>query len=138
MNPVASPSPSTSDSGRVRVEGTLDMVRASDQSFTLRMPDGRELPGRLVGRPIIGLARVLGRNIFVFGFGRCNPAGDLMGLDADGFMPNDGKSWTISPDDMPLCREVVEEQARRLKQVIGSWPGDETEEEVDRALRELS
>jgi hypothetical protein len=49
-NPIPAPP-------RVRLEGTLDMVRASDASFTLRLADGRERPGRLVGRPIVALGR---------------------------------------------------------------------------------
>ncbi len=112
----------TTGTPRVRVEGTLDVVRASDASFTLRLDDGRELSGRLVRGSVAGLGRVLGRRLIVFG-----TVGAVEEIEADGFIPNDGQPWTLSPDDLPLSREVVEEQGQRLKQAIGTWPGDETE-----------
>jgi hypothetical protein len=127
--------PTTPAPPRIRVEGALDMVRASDQTFTLRQPDGRELPGRLVRGSIAGLGRVLGRPLIVFGAARLGPAGELQSVEADGYIPNDGKPWTLSPEDLPLSRDVAEEQARRLQQAVGTWPGDETDEEVEQALR---
>jgi hypothetical protein len=128
MNPTAlNPS-----NGRVRIEGTLDAVRASDGTFLLRLDDGRELPGRLVRGSVAGLGRVLGRRLIVFGTARPG------GVDVDGFIPNDGQPWTVQPDDLPLSPDVVQEQAQRLKQAVGTWPGDESDEEVERAVRELS
>ena len=48
---------------RIRMEGALDSVQASDASFLLRLGDGRMLRGRFVGRSIHGLAHVLGRQL---------------------------------------------------------------------------
>jgi hypothetical protein len=123
---------------RVRLEGVLDMVQASDSSFRLSLADGRTVPGRLVGPPITSLARVLGRTLLVFGTGRFGPGGELEGVDADGFIPNDGQPWDVSPDDFPFSREVAEEMSRRFRSIVGAWPGDETDDQVEQALRELS
>ena len=189
MNQTVTPPPESPETARVRVEGALDMVRISDQTFTLCLADGRGLPGRLVGRQITGLSRVLGRTLIVFGVGSFSPDGDLVGIDADGYIPNDGKLWTVAPEDLPLSPEVVEEQAQRtatgagpaveknghetvpaatasnhnpagtapppplpsvaeivrrqqlkggVSAVFGQWPGDETDEEIERGLKELS
>lgn len=123
---------------RVRVEGTLDVVRASDASFILRLDDGRELSGRLVRGSIAGLGRVLGRHLIMFGTARGDTSNAVDEFEADGFIPNDGQPWILLPDDLPLSSDVVQEQGRRLKQAVGTWPGDETDEEVERIVRELS
>jgi hypothetical protein len=122
---------------RVRLDGTLDMVQASDNSFRLILADGRTIPGRLGGYPILGLARLLGRPLLVFGIGRFGSGGELEGIEADGFMPNDGQLWVRSATEPPLSEEVSEEMARRLQSVLGTWPGDETDEQIAQALKEL-
>ena len=38
----------------------------------------------------------------------------------------------------PLLEALRKEAAARMNQLIGSWPGDETDEEIDKALEELS
>jgi hypothetical protein len=115
------------------------MVQASDSSFRLLLTDGRALPGRLAGYPILPLARLLGRPLLVFGTGRYGPGGELEGIEADGFMPNDGEPWTMSASDPPLPRDVGEERARRLKDALArwTWPGDETDDQLAAALKEL-
>jgi hypothetical protein len=123
---------------RIRVEGVLDMARVSDASFLLRLPDGRDLPGRLVGRPFEGLARVLGRTLLVFGVGQFGAGGELESIEADGFLPADGQPWVISASEPPFSDDVLHELARRQQAIRGGWPGDETDEEINRALEELS
>src|SRR5436305_663567 len=104
------------------------MVRASDASFAVRLADGSELPGRLVGRPATALAHLLGRALLVFGTGRFGPAGELLAVEADGFVPNDGGPWVVTKEALPLTPDELEEQGRRIRSVIGKWPGDETDE----------
>jgi hypothetical protein len=122
----------------VRLEGTLDMVQASDNSFRLRLEDGRTIAGHLVGRPIITLGKVLGRRLLVFGTGQFNAAGEVERVEMDSFIPNDGQPWTVNSDDLPISEEVKKEQAVRLRAVMGCWPGDETDEQINAALEELS
>jgi hypothetical protein len=135
---VTSPTSPPPAPQRVRLEGTLDMVRASDASFTLRLADGRELPGRLVARKITTLATLLGRQVLVFGTGQFGPTGELERVDADGFLHNDGELWGSPSDDRPISPEERAELARRFQSVIGQWPGDETDEQIEQALREMS
>jgi hypothetical protein len=129
---TAAPSP------RVRVEGTLETIRASDASFVLKQDDGRELSCRLVGRAIEELAQLLGRRVLVFGTAVRSGGGDALRLDVDGYLPNDGKLFVSSLPSVQWTAEEKEEMARRLRNVMGQWPGDETDAEIERALRELS
>ena len=59
--------------------------------------------------------------------------------EADGFVPNDGELWVRSATEPPLSREASEEMSRRFQAKLANWtwPGDETDEEIQQALREL-
>ena len=138
MNPSVIPSASASNSGRVRVEGTLDMVRASDQTFTVIASDGTTILGRLVeGRSVEELARSLNDDVVLFGAGQFDAAGKLLSVEANGFLPGLNPR-RYRPQLAGRTLEEREVMARRLKMVIGAWPGDESDEEVEKALRELS
>jgi hypothetical protein len=137
MNDVSLTPPNVPPPQRVRLEGKLDMVRASDASFTLIADDGRVIQGRLVGRSIEELARFLNRGVLVFGVAAFDPVGNLMSVEVDGWLPTDN-SPPKAPSLAGQPKEVAEEMARRLREVIGTWPGDETDEEIAKALRELS
>lgn len=137
MNLASSPNgPATRQ--RVRLEGILDAVQASDSSFLLRLDDGSTLRGRLVGRPIKGLANLLGRRLLIFGTGRLGASGELEEVEVDSYMPNDGQLWFVNPDELPQSDEVQAEMGKRFKTIIGTWPGDETDEQIEQALREMS
>jgi hypothetical protein len=121
---------------RVRLEGKLDVVRASNASFTLLEDDGKVIHGRLVGRPIEELGSHLNRAIVVFGTGRFDSFGKLISVEADGFLSREN-SLPNAPSLSRRTSEEREEMARRLQSFIGTWPGDETDEEIEQARREL-
>jgi hypothetical protein len=118
--------------------GDLETVRASDAAFVLKLDDGRELPCLLVGCPVEELARLLNRRVLAFGTAERSAEGDLLRLDVDGYLPNDGSPFFRSLPPWQWTAEEKEEMARRLGNVMGKWPGVETDEEIDKALRELS
>ncbi len=113
------------------------MVRASDASFTIVADDGRVIQGRLVGRSIDELARFLNRAVLIFGSAEFDPLGNLRSVEVDGFLPMDNR-LPKAPNLSGRTKEEREEMARRLGAAIGTWPGDETDEMVEQALRELS
>ena len=84
------------------------------------------------------LARLLGRTLLVFGTGHFSAADEVERIEADSFIPNDGQPWTVTSEDLPFSEEVRAEQARRLRASMGRWPGDETDEQINAALEELS
>jgi hypothetical protein len=117
----------------------LSRHRQTRLDCRLILADGRTLPGRLVGYPILGLARLLGRPLLVFGAGRYGSGGELQGIEADGFMPDDGQPWVRSAAEPPPSKEVREEMARRFQTALANWtwPGDESDEEIQKAMKEL-
>jgi hypothetical protein len=105
-------SPPNEPPQRVRLEGKLDMVRASDASFTLIADDGRVIQGRLVGRSIEDLARFLNRGVLVFGTPQFDSLGNLMSVEVDGWLATDYR-----PPRHRAWRENRRKYGKR-------WPGD--------------
>lgn len=128
---------------RVRVVGVLDTVRASSQTFALRI-DKEEVRGVLMAGEIAELARLLNRRILAFGRAMFRPSGRLLRIDADDFRVavESDEFFATVPRPMgvavrkqtPLQRK---EAAEGLRAVIGKWPGDETDEQVATALKEI-
>jgi hypothetical protein len=134
----------TPASRRVRVVGTLDMVRASNQTFALRIDSGEELRGVLVESSIEGMARLLNKRVLTFGRAVFRPSGRLLRIDVDEFRlaQDSDRFFAKAPRPMGRTRPRPtprdrERAAAGLKAAIGKWPGDETEEQVRLALEEL-
>jgi hypothetical protein len=121
----------------VRVEGVLHSVHASGH-FTLQTEDGTPTHGMLSdSQTVDNPARFLGQPIVVIGRGTVLPGGELLFVFAEGLFPQLNaplKSNRLHGQ----CPEVREEMANRLKQAIGSWPGNESDEELSKALEGLS
>jgi hypothetical protein len=113
------------------------MVRASDATFTVRLPDGHEVPCRLTGRRIETLARLLNQPAVFFGTAAGEPSGASGVIEVDGFMPE--RSMPGLPlDPYGQTPEERDDMAGRLRSIMGTWPGIESDEAIDHALRALS
>lgn len=131
---------------RVRVAGKMDAIRHSDRAFTLILQTGEQIRGVLAdGDPEI-LAPFFGRVAVVTGTAQFRPSGALLRVDADLLEPGgeqDLALWSETP--VPVfgrldTREVRRPQAPRpgIDAIIGTWPGDETDEEIFAMLEEMS
>ena len=127
-----------------RIVGTLDMVRASTQSFGLLLDNGEEVRGVMIDKNVVRLGSMLERKVLVHGRAVYRPSGKLLRIDAEKVEDGSGASqlWTRIPE--PLERPVASSQARArgpkaggLASFFGGWPGDESDEELLGALREL-
>lgn len=128
-----------------RVVGKLDMIRASTQSFGLKLDDGEEVRGVLVEGDIEQLADSFGKRVLVLGRSVFRPSGRLLRLDAE-LVELAGEESTIW-SKMPTpgmgrlnLNNLRQPQGPRngVRAVIGHWPGDETDEEIVEALERLS
>jgi len=130
---------------RTRLSGTLDTIRHSDRMFTLLMDDGKAAKGIAEGVAAEQLAGLFGQRVVVAGTAVFRPSGALLRIEADAIdaAGADAAIWSRIPT--PLFRDL-EAATLRLPQgprsgvnaLIGRWPGEESEEEVAAALRELS
>ncbi len=130
---------------RVRLVGTLDMVRASTQSFALRLDDGQEARGVLLTGLIVDAARLLRQRTLVLGKAVYRASGTLLRIDADEILPavDESPIWSRLPPPadrkLDLAALYRPQGAKSgLAAIIGQWPGDETDEQIESALKELS
>jgi hypothetical protein len=127
---------------QVRVVGKLDMVRHSPRSFGLLLADGQEVRGVLYdGDPDL-LQQYFGREITIFGKAVYRPSGTLLRIDAQEILDTvEGRSaFSVVPPALkhrPKLDRKVQTAENGVAAFFGSWPGDETDDELLAALGEL-
>jgi hypothetical protein len=135
----------TPEPQRTRVAGTLDTIRHSDRMFTLLVDDGKAVKGIADGFAAGQLANLFGQSVTVAGTAFFRPSGSLLRIDADSIDPAGPEAAVWARVPAPLFRDADVTTLRQpqgmrsgVNAIIGQWPGDETEEELAAALRELS
>ena len=130
---------------RVRVVGTLDMIRVSTEAFAIKLDDEQEVRGVVAGGEIGNLSELWQQRVLVLGTAVYRPSGSLLRVDADQVSLAEGEPslWSRMPEP---SRSPLEKMRLRIPQgpksglavIIGRWPGEESDDEIDAALKELS
>jgi hypothetical protein len=132
---------------RARVVGRLDAVGISTQTFSLKLDDGHEVRGVLSDGQLGPLLELFAsqQRVVVRGDAVFRPSGQLLLIDADDIGSAVGESaiWSKAPEPAAGRMDVQALRRRQgprsgLAAIVGRWPGDETEEEVEAALGALS
>lgn len=131
---------------RARIVGRIDAIRYSDRAFTLVLEDGSQLRGVLTEGAPEYLAPLFGKRAIVSGLIRYRPSGSVLRMEAERLAPataEDAAAWSKLPRAFEAAgdtRTLRRPQGPRsgLAKVFGNWPGDETDEEIQQALAELS
>jgi len=130
---------------RVRVAGNLDMIRASTQAFALKLENGEEVRGVLLGGDIGTLTGMFQQEVLVLGKAIYRASGRLLRIDAEEVSPASEQDRYFSAVPRPVrktfdLRQVLREQEHKkgLSAIFGKWPGNETDEQIQEALKELS
>lgn len=132
---------------RVMVAGKLETIRHSDRAFTLVLSSGEVLRG--VATEQINpseLANLFGKPALVSGLARFRPSGSVLRVEAERIeaaAPTDISLWSDLP--RPFARSLDVRTLRKpqgpdsgLSAIFGKWPGTESDEEILRALEEMS
>jgi hypothetical protein len=136
---------STPNPQRARVSGTLDTIRHSDRMFTLLVNEGKPVRGIAEGVAAEQLAGLFGQSVVVSGTAVFRPSGTLLRIEADAIQPagDDAAVWAHVP--APLFQVMDTAILKRtqgprtgINAIIGRWPGEESDEQIAEALRELS
>ena len=131
---------------RVRLVGVLDALRISTRTFALRLDDGNEVRGVLSAGDFSRVLDAFGMKlrVLVRGDAVFRPSGQLLLVDAD--------DVTLAADESPIWSRLPQGLAgdalqpglhRRqthtsgLAAIVGRWPGSESDEEIEAALKEL-
>lgn len=128
---------------RVRVSGKLDMLRHSDRAFDLLLADSTRVRG--IWEDELGsIVSLLGEQVVVDALAVFRPSGTLLRIEAGGMelASTEDAFFSKLPKPAPPridLRAAHQVQAANtgLSAVYGRWPGDETEEELLCALKDL-
>jgi hypothetical protein len=121
------------------------MVRASTQSFALRLDDGQEVRGVLLSGSVVSAATYLNQRVLVLGRAVYRASGRLLRIDAEDISGAGGDSSLWSRIPAPRKRRldrsslhVPQGPRSGVSAILGTWPGDETDEEISAWLERNS
>jgi hypothetical protein len=129
---------------RVRVRGTLDMIRFRTRVFGIMLAGGHHVRCVLLYGEMGLLNEFISKEILVEGTAVYRRSGQVRRIDVEAFMDGKGEPdiWSTIPP--PLSRKLKLGSLRAKQRpgsgvsaFFGEWPGDETEEELLHAIREL-
>lgn len=135
----------TPAASRVRIVGTLDMIRVSTQSFGLRLDGGEEVRGVLPDGTIEEVKQLLNRRVLLLGKAVYRASGRLLRVDAESVTlgENEPALWSKMPQ--PGSSRIDPSRLRKpqgprsgMAAIMGRWPGDESDDDITAALEKLS
>lgn len=135
----------TPASRQIRVAGRLDMIRHSTRSFEMLLNDGKPVRGVLEDADDIEhFKSLLGKTITVVGKAIYRPSGSVLRIDAQGVEEGTPSSKLFMQIPPPISQRVPtarmrpsDQRGNWLDAFFGSWPGDESDEELLAMLREV-
>jgi hypothetical protein len=128
----------------VRVTGTLDTMSASSRMILLILPDGEKIQARLEEPDFELLPTLFRQRVTISGMARFRPSGRLLVMDAEYLgpaTPND-TIWERMPTARPGAAAPVftpmpQDRASGVAAFFGIWSGEESEQDLLRALEEI-
>ena len=129
-------------SRQIRLVGRIDMVRWSTRSMAVRVSDEREYRCVVVNDEIGDLGQYGGREVTVLGQAVYRPSGSVLRLDVQEILDTTVGRVAFSEVPAPFARHLEAERRQQTAKtgvaaIFGSWPGEESEEELLAELAEL-
>jgi hypothetical protein len=122
----------------VRVTGTLDTISATKSDVVLALTDGTTVAARLDAHDNEQLKALFGSRVVVSGLAQFRPSGRLLVIDVEHLGPaRDGDVlFERAPRAAakPVASLLPQDEATGVSAFFGTWPGDETDEELLSAL----
>jgi hypothetical protein len=127
---------------QIRLVGKLDMIRYSTRSAGLLLDSGDEIRCAFVNEAIDDLKQFLNEEVTLLGKAIYRPSGSVLRIDVEEIlrttMGRTQFSSIPSPSDVRPRRERKLQNARSgVSAIFGTWPGEESDEELLAALAEL-
>lgn len=130
---------------RVRIVGALDMIRVSTQTFGVCLDTGEEVRGVMIEGSIEDAKHLLNRRVRILGKAIFRASGRLLRIDADSMTLGEGEPSLWSRVPKPSTAKLDTSKLHKLQgprsgmaAIIGKWPGEETDEQIQEALEKLS
>lgn len=136
---------STPPNRSARLVGMLDMIRHSTRSFSLRLDSGEEVRGVMESTDSSEIMQAMfGKRVLVLGRAVYRPSGRLLRIDAAGLEDGTSVAGLFSRIPAPqtsrpptFASRVTGSGKRGIAAFFGTWPGDESDADLDFLLREL-
>ena len=130
---------------RVRLAGRLDLLKHSSRIFTLIMATGELRGVVVVDADFAKLGQLLGQRVIVSGSAKFRPSGKVLRVEAEQIVAAEGDTtpWEASPQPLFSHLEtralyVPQGPKSGVAAIFGQWPGDETDDDFESAVRDLS
>jgi len=128
----------------VRVTGTLDTISVTKTDVVLRLADGTAVAARVERHDPEELRGLFAKRVVVAGFAQYRPSGKLLVIDAEhiGLATEGDALWEQPPAPRPVKTAPVaqlqpQDETSGVAAFFGTWPGEESDEELLAALSEI-
>jgi hypothetical protein len=126
----------------VRVSGTLDTISATKSDVVLTLSDGTAVAARLDAHDNEQLKALFGSRVVVSGMAQFRPSGKLLVIDVEHLGPaRDGdavfESAPKATATRPAASLLPQDETSGVSAFFGTWPGDESDEELLDALEAI-
>jgi len=135
---------STPQPQQIRVSGVLDMIRASTNSIGVKLETGEEIRGVLIDSNAAQIHEMLDQKVTLMGKAIYRPSGNLLRVDVAELRAMQSEDSFFIKIPAPRIaahgNESAVDSRRRnsnIAAILGRWPGDETDAEIDQVLEEL-
>jgi len=125
-----------------RVAGTLDTISASSSDVVLKLKDGTKLPARMEAHDTGALKKLFGKWVVVSGIAHYRPSGRLFLLDVEsiGEAGAGDRVFEVAPaarKRVLVASPVQQDESSGVAAFFGTWPGEESDEELLGALQAI-
>jgi len=126
----------------VRVAGMLDTISASRPDVVLTLPDGTKVPARLEDHDAETLKELFGEKVVVSGMAHYRPSGHLLLVNVESIAVAGEKdvlfdAIPVSRTRRPVAQLLSQDATSGVSAFFGTWPGDESDEDLLEALRAI-
>jgi len=130
---------------RVRLVGTLDGIEASTQRFAVLLDTGDKVSGVFPEDQSDRMQALWRERVLVLGMAIYRASGRLLRVEAERILPGKGEPSMFSQLPSPPHVKLDTSKFRKpqgprsgMAAIIGRWPSDESDEEIEQALEKLS
>lgn len=125
----------------VRVSGTLDAISATKSDVLLTLTDGTTVAARLDAHDNEKLKALFGSRVVVSGMAQFRPSGKLLVIDVEHLGPARAGDAVFESAPKAAARPVAsllpQDEAVGVSAFFGTWPGEESDEELLDALESI-
>jgi hypothetical protein len=130
---------------RVRLVGKLDALVASTQRFSVLLDTGEKIDGVFPEDQIDAIQQLWRKRVVVLGTAVYRASGRLLRIDADKLKLGEHEPSIFSQLPAPRGGKLDLSKLRKpqgarsgMAAIMGRWPGNENDEQIEAALEQLS